>query len=111
MSSVREKSRMPALPEDEQRKVRDAAEDYQSTVHAMLAFSAFVVHDAKDQRPNSHFGFGRRMTTSGQNVVAPSTTITPDIVAQKSESYGVVAEVKRSLPADRTKWSAHIGQL
>ncbi len=102
---------MPALPEDEQRKVRDAAEDYQSTVHAMLAFSAFVVHDAKDQRPNSHFGFGRRMTTSKRNVVAPSTTITPDIVAQKSESYGVVAEVKRSLPSDRTKWSAHIGQV
>lgn len=102
---------MPALPEDEQRKMRDAAEDYQSTVHAMLAFSAFVVHDATTQRPKSHFGFGRRMTTSKENVVAPASTITPDIVAQKSESYGVVAEVKRSLPADRTKWPAHVGQI
>ncbi|HSY49149.1 MAG TPA: hypothetical protein VLC46_10085 [Thermoanaerobaculia bacterium] len=44
---------MPELPDDEQRSVRDAAEDYQSTVHAMLAFSAFVVHDATAQRPNS----------------------------------------------------------
>jgi hypothetical protein len=102
---------MPVLPEEEQRKVRDAAEDYQSTVHAMLAFSAFVVHDAKTQRPNSHFGFGRRMTASKSNVVAPSATITPDIVAQKSETYGVVAEVKRSLPADRTKWPAHVTQI
>jgi hypothetical protein len=73
---------MPELPEDEQRKVRDAAEDYQSTVHAMLAFSAFVVHDATAQRPNSHFGFGRRMTTSKANAVTPSGTVTPDIVAQ-----------------------------
>ncbi|MEA2414839.1 MAG: hypothetical protein QOI58_1496 [Thermoanaerobaculia bacterium] len=102
---------MPELPEDEQRRARDAAEDYQSTVHAMLAFSAFVVHDASAQRPNSHFGFGRRMTTSKANLVTPSGTVTPDIVAQKSDSYGVVAEVKRSLPSDRTKWSAHIGQI
>jgi len=102
---------MPELPEDEQRRARDAAEDYQSTVHAMLAFSAFVVHDATAQRPNSHFGFGRRMTTSEANVVTPSGTVTPDIVAQKSDSYGVVAEVKRSLPSDRTKWSSHVGQI
>lgn len=102
---------MPELPEDEQRRVRDAAEDYQSTVHAMLAFSAFVVHDATAQRPNSHFGFGRRMTTSKANVVTPSGTVTPDIVAQKSDSYGVVAEVKRSLPSDRTKWGVQVGQI
>lgn len=102
---------MPELPEDEQRRARDVAEDYQSTVHAMLAFSAFVVHDSTTRRPNSHFGFGRRMTTSEANVVTPSGTVTPDIVAQKSDSYGVVAEVKRSLPSDRTKWSAHVGQI
>lgn len=102
---------MPELPEDEQKRVRDAHEDYQSTVHAMLAFSAFVVHDAKDQRPNSHFGFGRRMTTSKANAVKPSSEVTPDIVAQKSEAYGVVAEVKRSLPSDRTKWQSHVSQV
>lgn len=102
---------MPELPEDEQKRVRDAHEDYLSTVHAMLAFSAFVVHDATDQRPNSHFGFGRRMTTSKSNVVKPSSDVTPDVVAQKSATYGVVAEVKRSLPLDRTKWPAHVVQL
>jgi hypothetical protein len=102
---------MPELPEDEQKRVRDAHEDYQSTVHAMLAFSAFVVHDSKNQRPNSHFGFGRRMTTSGANAVKPSSEVTPDIVAQKSETYGVVAEVKRSLPSDRTKWQSHVAQV
>ena len=102
---------MPALPEDEQRKIRDAAEDYQSTVHAMLAFSAFVVHDGTTQRPRSHFGFGRRMSTSKKNMIVPSGTITPDIVAQMSDAYGVVAEVKRSLPADRTKWAAHVAQI
>lgn len=102
---------MPELPEDEQRRLRDAAEDYQSTVHAMLAFSAFVVHDAAAQRPNSHFGFGRRMTTSEKNVVTAASTITPDVVAQKSDSFGVVAEVKKSLPSDRTKWLAHVAQI
>lgn len=102
---------MPELPEDEQKRVRDAHEDYLSTVHAMLAFSAFVVHDATDQRPGSHFGFGRRMTTSKANSVKPSSDVTPDVVAQKSATYGIVAEVKRSLPADRSKWPAHVLQL
>lgn len=51
------------------------------------------------------------MTTSKANVVKPSSDVTPDVVAQKSATYGVVAEVKRSLPLDRTKWPAHVVQL
>ncbi len=102
---------MPEQPEQEQIRVQDAVEDYQSTVHAMLAFSAFVVHDSVTKRPKSHFGFGRRMTTSKTNPVVASADVTPDIVAQKNATYGVVAEVKRSLPADRTKWSSHVVQL
>jgi len=102
---------MPERPEEEQIRVQDAVEDYQSTVHAMLAFSAFVVHDSVTKRPNSHFGFGRRMTTSKTNPVVASADVTPDIVAQKNATYGIVAEVKRSLPADRTKWSSHVVQL
>jgi hypothetical protein len=34
-----------------------------------------------------------------------------EVVAQKSEAYRVVAEVKRSLPSDRTKWRSHVAQV
>ncbi|HEX7153164.1 MAG TPA: hypothetical protein VF618_16885 [Thermoanaerobaculia bacterium] len=102
---------MPRPPEDEVKSALDAGDDYRSTVNAMLAFSAFVVHDGTSPREKSHFGFGRRMTTSSANIVAASGDITPDLVAQKSDSYGVVAEVKRSLPLDRTRWIVPLKQL
>jgi len=93
------------------RATRDRVNDYKQTVNAILAFAAFVVHDGKSQRPNSEFGFGRRMTTSPFNPKSPSTEITPDLVVQKSEKYGVVAEAKKSLVQNQSNWAVHVEQL
>jgi len=91
--------------------IRNEVEDYEQTVKALLAFGAFVIHDGELQRPDSEFGFGRRMTTSLDNIVHPSGSVKPDLVAQKSSRYGIVAEAKTSLTRDQSRWSDHLAQL
>ena len=78
---------------------------------ALLLFSALIVHDGREVREGGHFGFGRRMDTSVNNPVIPSSTVTPDLVAQKAEDFGIVAEIKRSLSSDPTTWTQHIDQI
>jgi len=51
------------------------------------------------------------MNTSSGNPVSPSTRITPDLVSQKSAEYGIVAEMKRSLEMDRSRWDEHVKQV
>lgn len=99
------------MKEELLRAVRDEINDYEQTVNAILSFAAFVVHDGKSQRPGSEFGIGRRMTTSPDNSISPSSDITPDLVAQKSQQYGIVAEVKKTLDQNQFNWNRHIKQL
>jgi hypothetical protein len=91
--------------------IRNGVEDYTQTVQAILGFAAFVVHDGAAQRRGAAFGLGRRMTTSEQNAIAAVATVTPDLVAQVSATYGVVAEAKKSLPADESHWHRYVEQL
>jgi hypothetical protein len=102
---------MSEASEQLQQRAHDEVENYKQTVNALLAFSAFVVHDGQQHRPGANFGFGRRMGTSAKNRIAPSNTVTPDLVAQKSESYGITAEVKKSLPLDQDRWHRPVKQL
>jgi hypothetical protein len=82
----------------------DETVNYEQTVKALIAFTALVVHDGRNRRPNSEFGFGRRMSPANY----PDQT--PDLVAQKSASYGVVVEAKKSLTRDETRWKRHVEQ-
>lgn len=79
--------------------------DYEQTVRALIAFTALVVHDGQGRRPGSEFGFGRRMSS-----VPAEPDVTPDLVAQRSATYGVVAEAKKSLGMDQTHWIKCIEQ-
>ncbi|MCK4820554.1 hypothetical protein KA005_32615 [bacterium] len=93
------------------REILESSNDYLQTVHSILAFGAFVVHDGISRRPNARFGFGRRMHTSPDNLQTPSSEITPDLVAQKSKQYGIVAEAKKSLDKNRSNWTQHVERL
>lgn len=93
------------------RAVRDRVNDYEQTVNAILSFAAFVVHDGRSRRPHSEFGFGRRMRTSPNNYISPDSNITPDLIAQKSKEYGIVAEAKKTLDQNQSNWIRHIRQL
>jgi hypothetical protein len=79
--------------------------DYEQTVRALIAFTALVVHDGQERRSGSEFGFGRRMSSA-----SVEADVTPDLVAQKSATYGVVAEAKKSLGMDQTHWIKCIEQ-
>ena len=50
------------------------------------------------------------MTTSSKNP-SPSSEVHPDLVAQKSKRYGIVAEVKKSLSQNRSHWIDDLIQL
>lgn len=94
--------------EERWKSLHDDAIDYRQTVEALLTFAAFVVHDGESKRANADFGFGRRMTNNDD---ADTSNVTPDLVAQKSLSYGVVAEAKKSLTRDQSQWPKHLEQL
>lgn len=83
----------------------NASVDYEQTVRALMAFTALVVHDGQDRRANSEFGLGRRMSC-----VPAGPDVTPDLVAQRSRTYGVVAEVKKSLGKDQSHWMRCVEQ-
>lgn len=100
-----------ATAEEEYRRIRDEANDYHETVQTLLAFAAFVCHDGQSRRTGSHFGFGRRMTTSSANRVSPNAEITPDCITQKESDYGIVAEAKKQISRATEQWDAHVAQL
>jgi len=87
------------------------AVDYEQTVGAMLAFAALIIHDGDSRRASAEFGFGRRMTTSSENPIRPNSEVTPDLIAQKSTSYGIIAEAKKSLSREESQWIPHLERL
>lgn len=99
------------MNDDISKAIQNEINDYEQTVDALLAFAALVVHDGSGTRNDAYFGFGRRMKTSEDNPIQPLNQITPDLTAQKSLNYGVVAEVKKSLSRDRGNWLNHVKQL
>ena len=109
---------MSSSPTDEASADRAAlieAENYRETVHAILGFGALIVHDGKGLREGSAFGFGRRMTRAGESADNNSDhrtrDITPDLVAQRSKSWGAAVEAKATLCKDRLRWDRHIAQV
>ncbi len=95
--------------EDHLRQLQNKLGNYEQTVKAVLAFSAFVLYDSNND--NAGFGFGRRMRTSEENEQSPDTDVTPDLVVQKSKTYGIVAEVKKTLNRNKDIWVRTLEQL
>ena len=82
-------------------------------MYAVLAFVNEVRWDpvASHLRPEVVYGVGRKMTTSPQNRISPTTDVTPDCVVQRSPAHGVVAEVKKGLPSELAYWEKEVRQL
>lgn len=97
--------------EDKKAELKNTVNNYQQTTKALLAFSSFVVHDGTAQRSDANFGIGRKMKTSNKNKISKMSEVTPDLVAQKSLEYGVIAEVKKSLPNKSEYWNRYLEQF
>jgi|KBSSwiStaDraftv2_1062776.scaffolds.fasta_scaffold2021724_2 hypothetical protein len=47
---------------DRSKQLSNDTVNYEQTVRAIMAFTAFVTHDGQDLRKGSQFGLGRRMS-------------------------------------------------
>ncbi len=90
-----------------------AIDDYENTAFAMLGLANLYRFDdqARSFREHVQFYQRRRFTTSPANRRSPSTDVTPDLAIMVNEGSACVAEVKMSLPGDRSLWGKTIEQL
>lgn len=90
-----------------------AIDDYENTAFAMLGLANLYRFDdlARSFREHVQFYQGRRLTTSAANRRSPSTDVTPDLAIVVNHDSASLAEVKMSLPGDRSLWVKTIEQL
>ncbi len=93
----------------------DKINNYEQTINAIICFSHVLrweeVDGERSFRPNSYYSIGRRMDTSPSNRINPENKVTPDLIVELNENYGIVCEVKKSLPRNRAYWNKTINQL
>ncbi len=75
------------------KKIREQVDSYERTIQAIIAFDSAVRWDdaQRDYLSDSYFLPGRRLSRSPNGL---DNTVTPDVVVQLSNDYGIVAEVK-----------------
>ncbi len=93
---------------DRLRQVRERIDNYRQTIFAIWALVSVCTWDKDSGKigEGRRFAIGRRMTR-----VSSGVDITPDVVVQLTREVGLVAEAKRTLPADDGRWVAEIEQL
>ncbi len=104
-------STVDQMDEDNITVIKAAIEDYQSTIHAIQCFISITTWKDGEVIPDSHSSIGRKMDTSTANPIESNNTVTPDIVIQRTELLGYVAEVKKSLPQNQDYWRKIVEQL
>jgi hypothetical protein len=101
------------MPQDSRlQKILNEVEDYEETVIAIVTFSHEVCWDRinKLTMPNSLFMIGRRMGRIDANK-NKEHALTPDIVIQLNNNYGIVAEVKKNFPSEKSHWGDTFEQI
>ena len=88
-------------------KAKKEANDYEQTVLALFAFANHVCWDesSKSLLSGSQFSFGKGMINQD------GKQVTPDLIVQRTENYGIVAEAKKSLPQEKKYWLKEFQQL
>jgi hypothetical protein len=81
---------MPSLDEIKS-SLRDATDDYEQTVIALLALSQHLKYEH-----SANSWFGRKFKTSEKNRVSPNTDITPDLTTQINKNYGIITEARKN---------------
>lgn len=99
--------------EEAVKKILEKVDNYNQTLEALVGFSHVLRwNDEKEEfKPNSYSFIARRMTTSEDNRITPKREVTPDLIVQLDENYGIVSEVKKSFPKDKELWIGKFNQL
>ena len=90
-------------------------DDYMDTIHAMVGFANFYRYDDDTGRMREEVVImqGWRFTPvepPGDDGELPDY-VTPDLAVMHREDAGVVAEVKKSFPKDKSLWADDFRQL
>lgn len=101
------------MSDDRITRILEQVDDYENTAFAIIGLANLYRFDdsAKAFRTDVQFFQGRRFDTSTGNRRSPSATVTPDLAILVDGESATVAEVKMSLPKDRSLWRAVVEQL
>jgi hypothetical protein len=101
------------MSDEQVSKVLADIDDYENSAFAMIGLANLYRFDdsAKSFRSDVQFFQGRRFDTSSRNRRTPSSTVTPDLAVLVKGLDAAVAEVKMSLPKDRSLWQRVLEQL
>lgn len=79
--------------------IRSEIDNYSQTVQALKALANELCwrEDSRRIDPAACYWLGRTMVTSASNRVSPNTSVTPDLLLQLSDGFGVIAEAKLAL--------------
>jgi hypothetical protein len=105
------------MSENGEQRVRDDIDDYQDSVFAIIGFANFYRFDdtTRKMRGDVVVFQGRRLTPSPAKAVNSEGNqvefITPDVGILLPSNSGVLAEVKRSFPANEQHWFDDFEQL
>lgn len=90
--------------------IKQECDNYTHTVWAILSFANHSTWDIEEKNiiPDSKYSLGRKMTIEKDR---QNKDVTPDLVVQRNENYGIVCEAKKTLPLDKTFWKTDLDQL
>jgi hypothetical protein len=82
------------------KQIREKADSYERTIQTIVAFDSAVRWDDlnKSYSKNTLFFQGRRLS---KKLTSPNEYVSPDIVIQLSNEYGIVAEIKITGSSDQ----------
>ncbi|TKJ30856.1 hypothetical protein CEE39_07805, partial [bacterium (candidate division B38) B3_B38] len=89
------------------KEIKNQVDNYEQTVFALLAFANHARWDEEYQTyiPESQFSIGRRMSPE------KGDTVTPDLVVQRTQVYGLIVEAKKTFPKEKNYWIDTLKQL
>lgn len=96
---------------------KNKIDDYEQTVHAIIGFINFYRWDdtSRQMRGDTYVFQGMRLRRSAQleitNGGRDCVPLTPDIAIYRNEQSCVIAEVKKSFPANPDHWKGDFEQL
>jgi hypothetical protein len=87
------------------KRLLNEIDNYQLTLEGCLAFCNEACWNAQagDFVPEFIYSLGRRMKTSDRNAVSPNTDVTPDLLVQLGDAYGIVGEAKPTVRDDENR--------
>ncbi len=98
------------MSDNGKQRIQDDIDDYQDSVFAIIGFANFYRFDdvTKTMRDDVVVFQGRRLTPSPAKAVNSEGNsvefVTPDVGVLLPTNCGVLAEVKKSFPADEQRW-------